>query len=80
MYMVLSDQSGTVVATGFTGVTFQVVPGQVYTLQADSYGNCNFDDWQSAPGNGSAVTSSSDPITFTASSTIQTPVATYECG
>lgn len=43
-YIALS-QNGATVATGFTTATFTLSSGQTYTVQADSYGSCNFAYW-----------------------------------
>lgn len=42
----LSDQAGTVLATGFTPATYTLNSGQSYTIQADGYGSCTFAYWQ----------------------------------
>jgi hypothetical protein len=44
-YTLLYDQNGTVVATGFTPVTFTVDTGQTYIVQVDDYGSCQFSMW-----------------------------------
>jgi hypothetical protein len=80
MYVILFGQSGTVVATGFTNVTFQVVSGQVYMLQADNYGSCQFEYWQFPPGTSGVSTSTSNPITFAAANSNETPEVVYSCG
>jgi hypothetical protein len=64
-------QSGDQVATGFTTATYTLNDGQAYTIQADSYGSCIFQDW--AGGN----TSASMPISITSNTQI---TAIYDCG
>jgi hypothetical protein len=45
-WTVLYDQTGTVLATGYTPVGFTLSNGQNYQVEADSYGSCNFAYWQ----------------------------------
>jgi polyvinyl alcohol dehydrogenase (cytochrome) len=71
-YVILKDTSTGVTKTGFTNTTFSTTSGQAYTLQADSYGSCTFNNWASG--------STSNPLGFTATSSTQTLTAVYNCG
>jgi hypothetical protein len=45
-YTAVLNQSGTtVVATGYTPATFNLVDGQAYAVGVDGYGSCRFDHW-----------------------------------
>ena len=70
--MTLYDSSGAVVSTGYAPTTFPTISGQTYTLQADSYGACTFEQWVS----GQVY---QRPVTFTATSSSTTFVAIYDC-
>jgi hypothetical protein len=71
-YVILKDTSTGVTKTGFTDATFSTTSGQAYTLQADNYGSCTFNNWASG--------STSNPLGFTATSSTQTLTAVYNCG
>jgi len=44
-YTELHDQSSTVLATGFTPVTYTLSNGQTYLVLVAGYGSCGFDHW-----------------------------------
>ncbi len=69
---VLYSASGSIVAEGFTPSTFTVNAGQTYGVRAESYGSCTFSKWSDG------VTS--DPRTFTATSSPITFTVVYNCG
>jgi hypothetical protein len=75
-YVVLFDSSGNIVATGFTPTQFTVTAGDTYSIQADNYGSCTFNHWliSDVPNN------TSNPMTFTFSSTYDDITANYSCG
>jgi YVTN family beta-propeller protein len=64
--------NGTILAKGFTPNSFTVTVGQTYEARAESYGSCNFVRWSNG------VTS--DPQSFTATSSAVTFTAVYACG
>lgn len=71
-YVVLSDSSGKVVATGFTPNTFATTQGTTYGLQADGYGSCSFSKWSDGiTANPRSVTATASTISFS---------AVYDCG
>src|SRR5437879_3288856 len=59
---------GSVVATGFTPVTFSLTAGQTYQVVADNYDPYSFLQWSSG--------STSDPVTITAGSSGSTTTLT----
>lgn len=64
-------QSGTLVVSNFTPMAFgDLVSGETYTVEADSYGDCTFTQWSSG--------STSDPLSFTATSHNEFE-AMYDC-
>lgn len=69
---VLYSSSGGVLSESFTPSTFSVTVGQTYGVAAESYGSCTFSEWSDG------VTS--DPRTFTATSSPVTFTAVYSCG
>ena len=71
-YMVLKGASGTIAATGYTPVTFSTISGNSYSIQADGYGSCTFNNWS----NGATT----NPMFFTATSGTTSLVAIYYCG
>jgi hypothetical protein len=70
-YVVLYGSGGSVAGSGFTPDTFTTTVGSAYTLQADGYGSCTFASWSDG------VTS--NPRSFTATSSPQTFTAVYNC-
>ncbi len=70
--VILYNSAGSVVAKGFTPVTFDDTVGQTYSIRAESYGSCVFSHWSDGV--------SSDPRTFTATSSAITFTAVYNCG
>lgn len=70
-YAVLYNSSGSVISTGFTPTTYTTTIGNTYELRADSYGSCTFSHWSDG------VTS--DPMTFTSTSSSTTYTAVYDC-
>jgi hypothetical protein len=69
---VLYSSSGAVVSEGFSPNTFTTTIGDTYGLRAESYGSCTFRNWSNG--------ATSDPLTFTATSSAPTYVAVYNCG
>jgi hypothetical protein len=65
-------QNGNVKATGFTMKTFSATSGQIYSVEADSYGSCSFAHWSDGIA--------SDPRAFTATSGSLSFTAVYSCG
>jgi hypothetical protein len=63
--------SGSVVATGYTTNTFSTNSGQTYSVQMDNYGSCAFSHW--------ADGSTSNPRSFTATSSAKSFTAVYNC-
>ena len=55
-YVLLYDEAGNLVSTGFTPVTFTVNSGQTYTIQADDYGDCHFVWWSYSNNNAASDT------------------------
>ncbi|MHB8566867.1 MAG: hypothetical protein ACYC7D_06795 [Nitrososphaerales archaeon] len=70
--IVIYDDSGNVVASGFTPDTFSTTAGKTYSLEAESYGSCTFSQW----ANGAT----SDPVLFTATNDASSLAAVYYCG
>jgi hypothetical protein len=68
---VLYSFSGSVLAEDFTPNTFSVTAGQTYGVRAESYGSCTFTKWSDG------VTS--DPRTYTPTSSAATFTAVYNC-
>lgn len=62
-YIALYDSNGNVIATGFTPTHFTVTKGQTYSIRADSYGSCTFNNWLDPT---TSVNHYSNPYTFTA--------------
>jgi DNA-binding beta-propeller fold protein YncE len=73
-FVTLYNSSGAVVSTGYAPTTFPTISGQTYTLQADSYGACTFEQW------GVSGQAYYGPVTFTATSSSITFYAIYDCG
>lgn len=71
-YYVVLSQDGSTVSTGFTPATFTLNSGQTYTVQADSYGSCNFAYWADTMSSSSQRT-----ISITNNTGI---TAVYNCG
>ncbi len=71
-YIALLDSTGNMVGSGFTTTAFSISSGATYAVQADGYGSCAFSEWSDG------VTS--DPRSFTASTTAMTFTAVYNCG
>jgi hypothetical protein len=44
-YYAVLNQTGKIVATGFSTATFTLNNGQTYTVQVDNFGSCYFDHW-----------------------------------
>lgn len=74
MYVAL-EQSGSVVATGFTPVAFSLTPGETYQVVVDDYGQYTFSTWSSGGGTANPTTLSSGVAGQTLSLT-----ATYTTG
>jgi hypothetical protein len=72
---VLFDSTGDVVDAGFTTTTLQTTAGQTYEIQADNFGGCTFDVWFN-PG---TLTSSANPMVFTATNGSTGFTAVYKC-
>jgi hypothetical protein len=71
-WSILRMSGGGQVGTGYTPKTYTgLTPGATYTIELDSYGNCQFSHWSDG------VTS--DPRAFTASGAL-TLVGVYNCG
>jgi hypothetical protein len=70
-YTALFNSSEKVVASGFTPAKFNTTSGQSYSLVADGYGSCTFTSWSDG------VTS--DPRSFTATSSNLAFIAQYDC-
>jgi hypothetical protein len=70
-YTALYNSGGGVVASGFTPKTFSTTAGQAYSVVADGYGSCTFSKWSDG------VTS--NPRSFTATSSAVTFTADYTC-
>jgi len=68
---VLYNSAGNQINEGFTPITFTTTSGQTYSVRAESYGSCTFTKWSDG------VTS--DPRTFTATSSATTFTAAYDC-
>lgn len=68
LYVAL-EQSGTVINTGFTPVTFSVVAGDSYQISAESYGQYTFSQWSTGD--------TSDPTTVVAPSGADSITAIY---
>jgi hypothetical protein len=71
-YYTALDQSGSAAESGFTPYAFTINSGQTYTVQVDNYGSCTFTSWSDG------VTS--NPRTFTATTSPMTFTAVYDCG
>jgi len=71
-FAILYDSSHSVVASGFTPETFSTTPGQVYSLEAESFGSCVVTNWSNG--------ASSDPMSFTATIGASSVSAVYNCG
>jgi hypothetical protein len=71
-YTLLYDSSGSVQTTGYTPSTFATTAGSAYSIQADSYASCTFTGWSNG------VTT--NPMSFTATSSTQKFTAVYNCG
>jgi hypothetical protein len=65
-YYTILYQNGNVLESGYTTINFTLTEGQTYSIQADSYGNCQFAYWRvpNSPANTNDVTQ--NPYTFTA--------------
>jgi len=71
-YYTALNQTGVIVATGYTPHTYTLRDGQTYTVQADSYGSCQFASWKDT-----GSTDSSRTISITTNTNL---VAVYNCG
>ena len=71
-YAALFDSSGNTVGTGFTTHTFTTTSGASYKVEVDGYGSCSFAKWSDGV--------SSNPRTFTATTSALTFTAVYNCG
>jgi hypothetical protein len=69
---VLYASNGTILDKGFTPSTFPTTVGLSYAIRSESYGSCAFSKWSDG------VTS--DPRTFTATSSPISFTAVYNCG
>jgi hypothetical protein len=67
-YYVALYQGGSMVASGFEPIQFSVTPGQTYSIEAGSHGSCTFGNWFYYGAGGGAVDNSSNPMTFSATS------------
>jgi hypothetical protein len=68
---ILYASNGSAIAEGFTPSTFTTTVGQTYGVRAESYGSCAFTMWSDG------VTS--DPRTYTATSSAMSFIAVYDC-
>src|SRR5487761_189063 len=78
-YQIILYQNGQVTATGFTPVSFSLVIGDTYAIQADNYGSCTFAYWD-IPVTGGYVQNYSNPMTFTATSSLTPLPVMFNCG
>jgi hypothetical protein len=71
-WTVLYNQKGGTVSSGYTPATYTLNNGQTYTVEADSYGSCQFDYWKDT-GNANPLRT----ISITGNTAI---TAVYDCG
>jgi len=70
-YTALYSSSGSLISSGFTPASFSATVGTTYQVGADGYGSCTFTKWSDG------VTT--DPRTFTATSSPAAFTAVYTC-
>lgn len=70
-YTSLFSSSGSVISSGFSPATFNTTAGQSYSISVSNYGSCSFTGWSTG--------ATSNPLTFTATSSALSLTAEYNC-